>query len=121
MGRTREKRSQSTTVAAADVLNAKTGATSTEKPSSKRSILPSISSSSSSSAVKLPQALRFPILVILSFSLSASLYSFAADATGYELAGVSRRINDSWQVGGLLFWKVCELAIGWYRDYDGEL
>ena len=133
MGRTRDKRSQSTTAAAAsaaagEASTTRTGAMGTENPaasSSKRSLIPSISSSSSSSSkstssLKLPQALRFPILVILSFSLSATAYSFAADATGYELAGVSRRINDSWRVGGFLFWKVCELAIGWYRDYDGE-
>ena len=134
MGRTRDKRSQSTTAAAAsaaagEASTTRTGAMGTENPAasspSKRSLIPSISSSSSSSlkstsSLKLPQTLRFPILVILSFSLSATAYSFAADATGYELAGVSRRINDSWRVGGFLFWKVCELAIGWYRDYDGE-
>ena len=122
MGRTKEKRSQSTTTTAAvaDAMGTKIGTTVSES-SSKRSTIPSPSSIFRSSSFKLPQVLRFPILVILSFSLSASLYSFAADATEYELASVSRRINDSWRVGGLLFWKICELGIGWYRDYDGEI
>lgn len=40
---------------------------------------------------KIPRPLRFPLVVVLSMVLSAILYSFTADYTVANLAGVSRR------------------------------
>ena len=70
-------------------------------------------------AAKLPPPLRFPLLVIINLSLSAFLYSLASEVTGYELAPVSRSLNESWQVLALVGWKVVELAVGWYGNFDG--
>lgn len=76
---------------------------------------PSVAPSSS-----LPGSLRFPLLVILSLTLSASLYTFAADFSVGELAGISRSLNEWWEVVGLLGWRTTELGIGWWGEYDGQ-
>jgi hypothetical protein len=37
---------------------------------------------------------------------------------GGELAAVSRSLNETWQVLAILGWKVVELGLGWFGDYD---
>ncbi|KAJ9637282.1 hypothetical protein H2199_007569 [Coniosporium tulheliwenetii] len=69
-------------------------------------------------ASKLPAPLRFPLLVILSLSSSFFLYTFFSGFMGNELAGVSRTVNENWQVASLLGWKILELGIGWYGNFD---
>ncbi|KAK5149078.1 hypothetical protein BJ546DRAFT_1063646 [Cryomyces antarcticus] len=69
-------------------------------------------------ASKLPAVLRFPLLAILSLSASYLCTSLAAGITGYELASVSRSLNEPWQIGAVLGWKVFELAVGWFARYD---
>jgi hypothetical protein len=54
---------------------------------------------------KLPRPIQFPLVVILSLSSSALLYSFAAEYTAGELATVSRSLNEWWQVGALVGWR----------------
>src|SRR5580700_5206632 len=54
---------------------------------------------------KLPLPLKFPLLVILSLSLSSLLYSFAAQYNAEELAAVSRNLNNWWEVGVLVTWR----------------
>ena len=56
-------------------------------------------------ASKLPRPIQFPLVVILSLSSSALLYSFAADFTAGELAAVSRSLNEWWEVGALVSWR----------------
>jgi len=56
-------------------------------------------------ASKLPRPLQFPLVVILSLSSSALLYSFAAEYTAGELAVVSRSLNNWWEVGLLVAWR----------------
>lgn len=68
---------------------------------------------------KIPTALRFPLAVFMSMSLSALLYSLTADLRADDLAIVSRRLVEWWQVLGLLGFKAAELAIGWWGGYDG--
>ncbi|EON63471.1 hypothetical protein W97_02699 [Coniosporium apollinis CBS 100218] len=69
-------------------------------------------------ASKLPAPLRFPLLVILSLSSSFFLYTFFSGFMGNELAAVSRTVNENWQVASLLGWKILELGIGWYGNFD---
>lgn len=71
-------------------------------------------------ASKLPAPLRFPLLVILSLSSSFFLYTFFSGFMGNELAAVSRTVNENWQVASLLGWKILELGIGWYGNFDGK-
>jgi hypothetical protein len=58
-------------------------------------------------ASKLPAPIRFPLVVILSLSLSSLLHSFAAEYTAGDLASISRSLNEWWEVGGLVAWKTC--------------
>lgn len=66
----------------------------------------------------LPGALQFPLLVVLSLALSATLYTFASSFTAGDLSSVSRRLDDWWEVVGLIGWKTAELAVGWWGGYD---
>ena len=56
---------------------------------------------------KLPPFLRFPLVVVLSLSLSSLLYSLSAAFNGSEqdLARVSRRLDSWWDVGALAGWR----------------
>ncbi|MCJ1366581.1 hypothetical protein MMC16_005710 [Acarospora aff. strigata] len=69
-------------------------------------------------ASKLPAALRFPLLVTLSLSLSSLLYSFSSDYTAGDLATVSRSLNKWSEVAELIGWRTVELGIGWWGEYD---
>ncbi|KAF2502755.1 hypothetical protein BU16DRAFT_475141 [Lophium mytilinum] len=67
---------------------------------------------------RLPRALRFPLLVIISLSLSAFSYSAAYELLGYRLGSVARTLNDSWGPVAFLGARVAELYVGWYMRYD---
>lgn len=56
-------------------------------------------------ASKLPRPIQFPLVVILSLSSSALLYSFAAEHTAGELATISRSLNEWWEIGALVAWR----------------
>jgi len=70
------------------------------------------------SRTRLPHTLQFFLVVILSFSASAGLYSVGSIFTKYELSTISRSVKETWEV--LLFpaWRIVELAVGWYAHYD---
>jgi len=67
---------------------------------------------------RLPGWIGFPLAVVISFGLSAGLYSFVPDVAGYELATVSRSLNEPWQIAALLLWKLVELSIAWSSGLD---
>ena len=54
---------------------------------------------------KLPRFLRFPLVVVLSLTLSSMLYSFTSSFTASDLAKVSRSLDQWWEGGALLGWK----------------
>ncbi|KAL1297018.1 hypothetical protein AAFC00_004612 [Neodothiora populina] len=66
----------------------------------------------------LPSWIAFPLTVVLSLGLSASLYSAVPQLVGYELAAVSRTIDEPWEIGSLLAWKVVEMAVSWSVGLD---
>ena len=69
-------------------------------------------------ASRLPAFVRFPLVVILSFSLSSLFHSLTADFAGYQLATASRDLPEDWQVASLMGWKLTELLTAWYAGYD---
>ncbi|KAL8803536.1 MAG: hypothetical protein Q9182_003137 [Xanthomendoza sp. 2 TL-2023] len=69
---------------------------------------------------KLPNVLRFPTLVITSMIVSLAMYSFTSQFGAGDLAGVNRRLDEWWEIFGLLAWKATELGIGWWGEYDGH-
>jgi hypothetical protein len=54
---------------------------------------------------KIPAPIRFPLLVLLSTTLSSLLYSFAADHVAADLAGISSKL-EPWQMGALVGWRM---------------
>ncbi|KAK5165897.1 uncharacterized protein LTR77_008821 [Saxophila tyrrhenica] len=69
-------------------------------------------------ASRLPSAVRFPLLVMLSFSLSTLIHTFTAEWSGLQLATASRKLDDPLQIAGVLGWKVVQLGVGWVAGYD---
>ena len=65
--------------------------------------------------------LHFPALVLLSLTLSATLYTVASNFTAGDLSSVSRRLDDWWEVAALVGWKTAQLAVGWWGGYDRML
>lgn len=69
---------------------------------------------------KVPNVLRFPLLVVVSMFLSSALYSGASQFGTGDLATVMKRRDEWWEITGLLAWKAVELGIGWWGEYDGK-
>ncbi|KAL9075308.1 MAG: hypothetical protein Q9161_001685 [Pseudevernia consocians] len=77
-----------------------------------------IPAASPASNSKLPAEFRFPLLVVLSLTISSFLYSFVSPFTSGDLATVSRSRDNWWEIGALLGWKATQLAVGWYGGFD---
>jgi len=73
-----------------------------------------------SSTSKIPNTLRFPLLVLISLTSSSVLYSLSSAITAGDLSSVSKSLNDWWEITGLLGWKTAQLAVGWWGGYDGQ-
>ncbi|KAL8729710.1 MAG: hypothetical protein Q9166_004538 [cf. Caloplaca sp. 2 TL-2023] len=69
---------------------------------------------------RIPNALRFPTLIITSMAVSMVMYSFTSQFGTGDLAGVNKRRDEWWEIVGLLAWKATELGIGWWGEYDSE-
>ena len=68
---------------------------------------------------QIPAALRFPLVVVSSFTLSSVLFSIVAEVTAGDLAAISKH-TESWvEISGLLGWKVVQLAVCWFGGFDG--
>lgn len=66
----------------------------------------------------LPSLLRFPLVAILSFSISSLGYSFINEFTRGELATVMRTLDTSREVNIMTAWRLAELALGWFANFD---
>ncbi|KAI9806289.1 MAG: hypothetical protein M1825_006404 [Sarcosagium campestre] len=69
--------------------------------------------------VSVPRPLRFPLLVLSSLLISSVGYTLTAPYTARDLGGISRSLNEWWEVGGLIGWRAVELGLGWWLNYDG--
>lgn len=69
---------------------------------------------------KVPDLLRFPLVVVLSLMGSGLAYSLRANyVEAEELGSVSRRYQGWEEAAGLVAWRTAELALGWFGNYDG--
>ncbi|KAK7941191.1 uncharacterized protein PG986_013578 [Apiospora aurea] len=69
---------------------------------------------------KLPKHVQFPLVVILSLAFSSVGYSLVYPWTKGVLAEHAR-VLDSWnEVALLTGWRIFELALGWYGNYDSN-
>ncbi|ORY70148.1 uncharacterized protein BCR38DRAFT_316960, partial [Pseudomassariella vexata] len=67
---------------------------------------------------KIPKPVQFPLVAILSLSLSALGYSLTYQWTKGVLAAHAK-VLDSWdEVFILTGWRVFELGLGWFGNYD---
>jgi len=69
---------------------------------------------------RIPPYLRFPLVVILSTSLSVALYSYMPRLTGLQLSTASREINGVDEALARVGWRVAELGVAWWFGLDGE-
>jgi len=74
--------------------------------------------SSSASPHRASQWLLFPVAAIASLGLSAVALSYVPQLTGYELATVSRRIDEPADILALVAWRVLEIGIAWFSGLD---
>ncbi|KLU87518.1 hypothetical protein MAPG_06517 [Magnaporthiopsis poae ATCC 64411] len=68
---------------------------------------------------RLPHVLRFPIVIILSLGWSAVGYSLISQWTTSDDVAAFGRVMSQGEMMLLLAWRVSELCIGWYGNYDG--
>ena len=68
---------------------------------------------------QIPVSLQFPLVVVLSFSLSTLLYSLIAEIGTGELASISKHLESWLDAAGLLGWKAVLLAVCWFGGFDG--
>ncbi|KAI1330398.1 hypothetical protein F5Y16DRAFT_16527 [Xylariaceae sp. FL0255] len=73
----------------------------------------------SRSTSKIPTPIQFPLVAVLSFALSQLGYSLAWPLTKGELTTHARLLNTWTEVGIIESWRLFELALGWFGDFDG--
>ncbi|KAJ0109191.1 hypothetical protein J7T55_009522 [Diaporthe amygdali] len=66
----------------------------------------------------LPPVLQFPLVAILSFSISSLGYSFINEFTQGELATIMRTLETPRELGIMTAWRLTELALGWFANFD---
>jgi hypothetical protein len=66
----------------------------------------------------LPPVLQFPLVAILSFSISSLGYSFINEFAPGELATVMRTLETPRELGIMTAWRLTELALGWFANFD---
>ncbi|KAI0128851.1 hypothetical protein BJ170DRAFT_348835 [Xylariales sp. AK1849] len=72
-----------------------------------------------SSKSKIPSPIQFPLVAVLSLALSALGYSLTHQWTKGVLAAHARNLDTWGEFGGLVGWRVFELGLGWFGNYDG--
>ncbi|GAP86482.1 hypothetical protein SAMD00023353_1900940 [Rosellinia necatrix] len=68
---------------------------------------------------KLPTPLQFPLVAILSLAISELGYSLSWSSTQGVLAAHARLPGTLNEIGAIMGWRLFELALGWFGDYDG--
>lgn len=71
---------------------------------------------------KLPEILKFPLVLALSISIAELLYPLDAEFNRNALLDFSRPTfeNEIVPVVAVGLWKVLELSLGWFGGLDGE-
>ncbi|SPO00519.1 uncharacterized protein DNG_03267 [Cephalotrichum gorgonifer] len=69
-------------------------------------------------AAKLPAPVQFPLVVILSLTVSSLGQSLLGTLTQGELAAVSKPLDTGEDIALVTGWRILELAIGWFGNLD---
>ncbi|KAH8692709.1 hypothetical protein BGW36DRAFT_385016 [Talaromyces proteolyticus] len=68
---------------------------------------------------RVPRLGRYLLLVLGSLFLSSTLLTISTPQTAGHLAGVSKHLEEWWEVGGLIAWRALELGLVWVFGFDG--
>ena len=68
---------------------------------------------------KIPTLLRFPLVTIFSLSISLALRSVSSPFSTGDLGNVTTQRDDWTEIAGFIGWRVADLALAWWSDYDG--
>ncbi|KAI1340529.1 hypothetical protein F5Y15DRAFT_42205 [Xylariaceae sp. FL0016] len=68
---------------------------------------------------KIPEPLQFPLVAILSLAFSAVGYGLTWSFTRGVLAEHTRLLDTWAEVGAVTGWRIFELALGWFGNFDG--
>ncbi|KAI1170742.1 hypothetical protein F4777DRAFT_568213 [Nemania sp. FL0916] len=80
---------------------------------------PTVRRAESKPRSKLPTAVQFPLVAILSLAISELGYSLSWSFTQGVLAAHARLPGTWSEIGAIMGWRLVELALGWFGDYDG--
>ncbi|KAI0528075.1 hypothetical protein F5B22DRAFT_583509 [Xylaria bambusicola] len=80
---------------------------------------PAVKRSDSKPRSKLPTPVQFPLVAILSLAIAELGYSLSWPLTQGVLTTHARLLGTWAEVGAVTGWKLFELALGWFGDYDG--
>ncbi|KAI1194855.1 hypothetical protein F5X97DRAFT_309960 [Nemania serpens] len=68
---------------------------------------------------KLPTPVQFPLVAVLSLAISELGYSLSWPLTQGVLAAHARLPSTGTEIAAIMGWRLFELALGWFGDYDG--
>ncbi|KAI1369205.1 hypothetical protein F5Y08DRAFT_293982 [Xylaria arbuscula] len=80
---------------------------------------PAVKRADSKPRSKLPMPIQFPLVAILSLAISELGYSLSWPLTQGVLTAHARLLGTWGEVGAVTGWRLFELALGWFGDYDG--
>ncbi|KAB2571784.1 hypothetical protein DBV05_g9559 [Lasiodiplodia theobromae] len=81
-------------------------------------VVPTASTPPPTRAARLPGFVRFPLLIVLSLTTSLSLLSAASGFIDPQLREVSRSSNEDVRVLSSIAWKLTELSLAWFGNFD---
>lgn len=75
----------------------------------------------SSRVSKIPRTIRFSLVILSSLVLSSGLLTVFSLQTAGHLAGISKHLEEWWEIAGLILWRATELGLAWVFGFDSAL
>ena len=72
----------------------------------------------SSQVSKMPRTIRFSLVLFSSLVLSSGLLTVFSLQTAGHLAGISKHLEEWWEIVGLILWRATELGLAWVFGFD---
>lgn len=67
---------------------------------------------------KMPRTVRFSLVILSSLVLSSGLLTVFSLQTAGHLAGISKHLEEWWEIVGLILWRATELGLAWVFGFD---
>jgi hypothetical protein len=68
---------------------------------------------------KIPTVLRFPLVTVFSLGISLALRSISSPFSTGDLGNVTTQRDDWVEIAGFVGWRIADLALAWWSNYDG--